>query len=271
MVSDHYSHALSSVRNLLLTAIEPIEKLATLPITAYHFFQQDYETIEDLKQANQRLATENLLLKAEQQQLPQLRLEITRLNQLLNTASQLERSKIQIANISHYNLSPYSQTFMLDKGYLDKVDPNQCVIDSHGLIGLITQVTPTSAKVQLITDADIAIPVRIQRTGQRGIAKGSHFNELSVQFIAKSSSVNIGDLIVTSGLGSVYPKGYPVARVTSVTKPKDQPYLEIKARPVAKIGQADKVLILSNDIKIPSNSLFQGDSKLKLIRNGAGK
>ncbi len=250
MVVDHYSQLLSNFRNTVLTVMEPVEKIASWPINSYHYFQQDFETIDSLKKANQKLATENLLLKAKQQQFSHLTLEVKRLNELLGTASQLDSLEVKVANITHYQATPYSHTYTLNKGALDGVKINQSVIDSFGLLGLITQLTPTSSKVQLISDTDIKVPVRIQRTGQRGVTIGIDKNTLSLQFIANTSSVKVGDLIETSGLGGIYPKGYPVATITKITTLKDQPYFAILAKPVARIGKTEKVLILSDKVEI---------------------
>lgn len=245
MVMDHYSHVLINFRALLLTTIDPIERAATLPLNTYQYFQQDFKTVEELKKRNQQLATENLLLKAKQQQLDKLQHEISRLNLLLGTASQMSTSDVQIASVQYYNLSPLSQFFTLDKGGLDGVKLHQAVIDAKGLIGQITTVTPATSRVQLITDSDIQIPVRIQRTGQRGILSGMGQSLLSLQFIPNTSSIKVGDIIETSGLGNVYPNGYPVATISSISILKDQPYYEIMASPVADINLAEKVLILS--------------------------
>lgn len=248
MVMDHYTHLLANFRTLLLTTIDPIERTATLPLSAYQYFQQDFKTVEELKKQNQQLATENLLLKARQQQLEKLQFEVSRLNQLLGTASQMSSTDMQIANVNFYNLTPISQFFSIDKGSLDNIKIHQTVIDSKGLIGQVTDVTPASARVQLITDPDIQVPVRIQRTGQRGILTGLGQSQLSLQFIPNTSSIKTDDLIETSGLGGIYPKGYPVATVSSISTLKDQPYYEIMADPVADINLAEKVLILSPSV-----------------------
>ncbi len=245
MLADHYSSALTSFRSLLITAIEPIERMASLPSETYDYFQQDFTNIETLKKANQDLKTELFLMKAKQQRFTKLELDVQRLNKLLGKASQLTDSNVQIANILYYKTTPYSQSFTLNKGEINNVEVKQTVIDAYGLIGIITQTTPTSSKVQLITDAEIQIPVRIQRTGQRGILKGVDENNLSLQFISNTSSVEIGDLIETSGLANTYPKGQPVATITEFKTLKEHPYFNIQAKPIAKLMEAEKVLILS--------------------------
>ncbi|RUM92346.1 MAG: rod shape-determining protein MreC [Thiomicrospira sp.] len=245
MVMDHYSHLLSNFRNVLLTTIDPIERTATLPLDIYNWMQQDYTTINQLQMRNQQLETENLLLKAQQQQMGKLKLEINRLNRLLGTASQMSSSSVQIANVSSYSETPLAQFYTLNKGSLDGVKINQTVIDAKGLIGQITSLTPSSSRVQLITDPDIQVPVRIQRTGQRGILNGLGHNQLSLMFIPNSSSIKEGDLLETSGLGDVFPEGHPVATVRQVNLLKGEPYYEIFARPVADLNLSQKVLILS--------------------------
>lgn len=244
MVMDHYSHLLSNFRSLLLTAIDPIERAAALPVDAYQWMQQDFTSINQLEKRNKQLETENLLLKAKQQQLTKLQLEVDRLNRLLGTASQQADSDIQIANVNFYSNSPFSQFYTLNKGGLDDVTINQTVIDAKGLIGQITSTTPTTSRVQLITDPDIQVPVRIQRTGQRGILTGLGNDQLSLMFIPNSSSVKEGDLLETSGLGQIYPEGYPVATIDKISILKDQPYYEISTLPVADLNRSQKVLIL---------------------------
>lgn len=246
MVMDHYSHLLSNFRSLLLTTLEPIERTASLPLEAYKWMQQDFTTISQLKIQNQQLQTENLLLKAQQQQLTKLKLELDRLNKLLGTASQLSSNgNIQIAAVNAYSMNPFSQHYTLNKGSLDKIKQGQTVIDAAGLVGQITSVTPFSSRVLLITDPEIQVPVRVQRTGQRGTLTGLGNDQLSLMFVPNSSSIKQGDLLETSGLGGVYPEGYPVAVVDKINFLKDQPYYEISALSVSDLSRVQKVLILS--------------------------
>jgi len=243
---DHYSQLLSNFRSVLLTTIDPIERTATLPLEVYDWMQQDFNSISQLKIQNQQLKTENLLLKAQQQQLTKLQLEVDRLNQLIGTASQLDNNRVQIASVNFYSQNPYAQFYTLNKGGLDGVKANQTVIDAQGVVGQITTLTPSTSRVQLITDPDITVPVRIQRTGQRGMLVGLGNDQLSLMFIPNSSSIREDDLLETSGLGNVYPEGYPVAKVGQIQKQKDQPYYKINAIAVAELNRSQKVLILSS-------------------------
>ena len=251
MVADHYSQALTQFRSVLLTTLEPIEKTATLPRQWIDWFETDYQSLSQLQLQNEQLKTENLLLKAQLQQLSKLKLDVARLNRLLGTASQMNDAQVQIASVSFYSQSPYTHFFKLNKGQLDQVQPNQIVIDAQGLVGQITATTALSSRVQLITDPDIQVPVRVQRNGQRGILGGMGHEPLSLLFVPDGSDIKTGDLLETSGLGHVYPEGYPVARVTDIAPIQGRPYLEIKAQPVAQLSRTQKVLILTHPQSVP--------------------
>ncbi|KUJ71710.1 rod shape-determining protein MreC [Thiomicrospira sp. WB1] len=250
MVADHYSQALTHFRSLLLTTLDPIERAAALPGEWYDWFQQDYQTLNEVQLENQRLKTEILLLKAQQQQFSKLKLDVERLNRLLGTASQMDDTQVQIASVSFYSQTPYTHFYTLNKGQLDQVELNQTVIDAKGVVGQITSTTPVSSRVRLITDPEIQVPVRVQRNGQRGMLSGMGHDRLKLMFIPDGAAIRVGDLLETSGLGHVYPEGYPIARVTQVSQTQGRPYLSIQAEPVAELNRSQKVLILTRPVSM---------------------
>lgn len=247
MVTDHYSQVMSSVRNVLLTALDPVERAATAPKEIYEWVSQDFSTLNQLSADKNRLETENLLLRAELQQLNKLKIDVAQLNRLLGTASKVPQNTSKIASVIGYSNSPISHFCTLNEGALAGLDINLPVIDSSGIMGKIISITPASSRVLLITDPDSQIPVRIQRTGQRGVLTGTGTEKLLLQFIPNSSSILIGDIIETTGLGDLYPEGYPVASVSSLNKRKDQPYYEIQADAMAQLNISTKVLILTKE------------------------
>jgi len=245
MAADHYGQLMGSFRSLLLTTITPIERVATLPKQLYQLATTDFSNIDALKLENQQLKTELLLVKAKQQQFLNLQLEVSRLESLLGTAGEINAQSLQIATVTFYSNNPLSQYLTLDKGQLKNVTEKQTVIDSKGIMGQIISTTPTSSRVLLITDPDHQIPIRIQRTGQRGILSGTGHDTTQLEFIPKNSVVEVGDLLESSGLGGVFPAGYPVAVITKIENKAGNPYLDITATPVADLSQSHKVLILS--------------------------
>ena len=253
MAADHYGQILGNVRSALLTTLNPIEQAATLPQQMYHLVTTDFTSMDELKLENRKLKTEILLLKAKMQQHTNMELEIARLEGLLGTTGKMDNQRLQIATVEFFSSNPLSQFITLNKGSLDNVNLQQVVIDEQGIMGQIINSTPTTSRVLLITDPDHQMPVRIQRTGQRGILAGSGHDAVILTFIPKNSAVEVGDLIESSGLGKVFPAGYPVARISKINNLEAEPYLEIIATPVAQLREAQKVLILSNKIETKNN------------------
>lgn len=264
MAADHYGQILGNVRSALLTTLNPIEQAATFPKYIYQLTSSDYSTIGELKLENQKLQTETLLLKAKMLQFKNLELELARLEGLLGTTGKMDNKRVQIATVEFFSSNPLSQFITLNKGSLDDVEIQQVVIDEQGIMGQIINNTPTTSRVLLITDPDHQIPVRIQRTGQRGILAGTGHDSVTLTFIPKNSSIEVGDLIESSGLGRVFPAGYPVARVNKIDHLKAEAYLEITATPVAQLREAQKVLILSNEVdKKPADKKLSDSTNTK--------
>ncbi|HHS99898.1 MAG TPA: rod shape-determining protein MreC, partial [Thiomicrospira sp.] len=207
MAADHYGKILGNVRSALLTTLTPIERAATFPQQVYNLVTTDFTSINALERENQQLKTEILLLKAKQLQLTNLELQVERLERLLGTTGKITNQNVQIATVIVYSKNPLSQFLTLNKGALDQVKKQQTVIDSHGIMGQIIKTTPTTSRVLLITDPDHQIPVRIQRTGQRGILNGTGHDNVQLNFIPVNSEVKVGDIIESSGLGGVFPAG----------------------------------------------------------------
>lgn len=247
MSADHYGQLMGSFRSALLTTITPLEQIASLPKQIYQLTSTDFTSIDKLKNENQKLKTEILLLKAKQQQFTNLELEVDRLESLLGTTGKITNQSVQIATISYYSNNPLSQFLTVNRGYLNGISEQQTVIDSEGIMGQITATTPTSSRVLLITDPEHHIPVRIQRTGQRGILRGTGHDTTKLDFIPKNSIVRKGDILESSGLGGLFPAGYPVATVTQVDGLGDNPYLEVTAQPLAQLHRSSKVLIISKE------------------------
>ena len=124
-------------------------------------------------------------------------------------------------------------------------------IDANGIFGQVTRVGPYSAEIILISDPEHAIPVQVNRTGARSIALGTgRSGLLSLPYLPQNTDVIVGDLLVSSGLGGVYPPGYPVGKVTAVTRDSGQPLLEIEAEPLAGLDRDPEVLLVWFDNEV---------------------
>jgi rod shape-determining protein MreC len=119
------------------------------------------------------------------------------------------------------------------------------VLDANGVFGQITRVGQFASEAIMITDAGHAIPIRVNRTGLRSIAYGTNnFNKLNLPYITGDADIKVGDLLVTSGLGGIFPAGYPVAEIGSVKRDPAQPFAIVEAKPLAHMEQAHELLLV---------------------------
>ncbi len=150
----------------------------------------------------------------------------------------------------------FTQAVVVAVGSDDGVRVNDPVVAPEGLVGLVTRVTPGTARIQLLTDQQLAVPSIDLRTGAPGIvrhARGTR-ETLVLDRVQKEDVVKVGDELVTagwsaSGLSSLYPKGIPVGEVTSVGQTDTDLYQQVQVDPYVDFGALDAVLVLVPTIR----------------------
>mgnify|MGYP001764796626 CR=1 FL=1 len=138
---------------------------------------------------------------------------------------------------------PFSRRVYLDKGENASIQAGWPVVDSQGLVGQITRVYPLSSEVTLISDRDQAVPVLIQRTGQRVLVFGGG-DIMEVRYLPTHTDIQQGDVLETSGIDRVYPAGLAVAKVVRVTRPADNPYARVSCQPIAGVDKSRVLMVL---------------------------
>jgi rod shape-determining protein MreD len=124
------------------------------------------------------------------------------------------------------------------------------VINDQGVIGQVLHVGSTTSRVLLITDSSHGIPVRVLRNDLRAIASGSgELDKLELRNLPRNTDVQVGDLLVTSGLGGRFPEGYPVATVTRSDYVEGKPFAQIEAKPLVALDRLRYLLLLWTDKK----------------------
>ena len=193
---------------------------------------------------NARLAAGTLLLEARVQQMAALRAENVRLRALLNSSAVVQ-DDVLVAELIGISPDPARHLVILNKGSADGVYKGQPLIDAEGLMGQVVEVATNSARVLLITDATHAIPVQVNRNGIRAIAEGvGRLDSLELRHVASTEDIEVGDLLVSSGLGGRFPVGYPVAIVTEVLRDPGQAFARVKAMPNAALNRSRHVLLV---------------------------
>lgn len=242
MAADH-RHAIGGARSLLSVAVYPLQLLTDTPIRLAESVGQSFSSYSELLRENQRLREEIAFLKTRQLKYAALEQENIRLRNLLDAANKLERQML-VAALLAIRLDPYQHVVLINKGTQAGVNEGQTVLDENGVAGQVLRASPLTSEVILITDPNHAIPIQVNRNGLLTIAMGGgQINQLILPYLPNNADIQVGDLLVTSGLGGVFPPGYPVATVTKVEPQSGRPFSMVTATPLAKLDRSRELLI----------------------------
>jgi rod shape-determining protein MreC len=244
MYLDQRAHYLEQVRYALQAAAYPLQLAVNSPPAAWRWLKESMQTREVLQAENARLHAYARDLELRAMRYEALARENGELRGLREALPPVADRWLP-AEIVNVQLSSLRQRLLLNRGAANGVFKGQAVLDDKGLIGQTTHVGPWSAEVILITDAEHAVPVRVERTGLRTIAVGAgDTTSLALPYLPGNADIRSGDLLVTSGLGGVFPEGYPVARVTEVHRDAVQPLAQVRAAPLAHVDSDSEVMLV---------------------------
>jgi rod shape-determining protein MreC len=244
LINDQRNNYLSILRNSIAIAIYPLQSAVEIPSRFTNWFDLRIKSKEILIQENQTLLSQQKINSSILQRYEALEQENERLKQILNAASNLD-NKVEITRIISVNVNPYRHTIVIDKGERDGVYEGQVLLDADGVIGQILHTNFLTSEAILISDSDHALPVEINRNGLRTIVLGNgSYTKLDVPYIPNKADIEIGDLLVTSGLGGKFPSGYPVAKVEFIESDLSEQFYKVSAKPIAYLNQVREVMLL---------------------------
>ncbi len=244
MLADSRLDAFANVRYLLNSAIAPLQYAANLPREMLDGVSSQVSSHQRILSENKALKRDVLVMQSEVLLLDQLKQENQRLRELLGSPFVRDERKM-IAEVMAVDSDPYSHQVMIDKGRIDGVYEGQPVINEKGIVGQISYVGAHNSRVLLLIDPTHAIPIQVVRNDIRVIASGSGQSDLmQLEHVPSSTDIEVGDLLVSSGLGGRYPEGYPVAYVTEFSFDNKRPFAQIKARPTVQFDRLRYLLLV---------------------------
>lgn len=227
----------------------------------------------ELFQTRDALRGENEALRARERDLSLLAMRYEALEQENAELRKLKAglpplvTKTQLADVVNADVGRLRQRLIIDKGDAQGLFRSQAMVDSSGLVGQLVRVGPWSAEVMLITDPEAAVPVEIVRSGVRSIAVGmGNAEQLQMPYLPATADVKPGDLVVTSGLGGVFPAGLPVGEVTENRRDPDELLAHVSVKPRADLDRSRLLLALWFN---PANPAAPTDPKLLNTLPGA--
>ena len=244
MTADHRTHMLDGVRSTVSILFYPLQTIASTPTDVGNWLGEQFTSHQTLIDENQQLRSENLLLKAQLQKFASLQAENIRLRSLLKSSRKL-RDQMLIAETIAVDLDPYKHQIVINKGQQSGIYAGQPILDAYGIMGQIINPGIASSSAILITDPSHAIPVQVNRNGLRTVLYGTGAaNYLEILNLPNNADIEIGDLLITSGLGGRFPEGYPVATVVNIKRDPGQPFARIIAEASAHLEQSREVLLV---------------------------
>jgi rod shape-determining protein MreC len=236
----------SFVDRTLLTLSAPIEYTFSALARGLSSLIAEYVYLVDVKRDNNRLVYQSARLEAKLSQLSAIEAENRRLRRLLGLRESVGRETVSALVISK-DTTDYFRVARVTLDTAAPVKPNMPVLSLEGVVGTVGRVAGESVQVQLAVDSGFGVDVVVERTGARGFVRGAGDNArylVRVEYVQSSDSIDVGDVLVTSGFGCRFPKGLPVARVTKVIKRDFGIYQTVEAEPVVDFSRLTEVLIV---------------------------
>jgi len=245
MTIDHHFNHLRKVRSTISVAMYPIEYLAGLPKQAYYWSTESFSARNKLLSDNAGLRAEHIRLELQLQKLATLEQENERLRKLLSSAKYFDKDVLLIAELLSVDLDPFRQRIVINKGTRDGIYEGQPLLGAKGIIGQIDKVGPFNSIAILLSDPNHALLGVIARSGQRSLIVGTgNIDKLELQYVAKTADIQIGDLVLSSGLDGLYPSDYPVAEVTSIQQAVGDAFKKVEAKPLVDLNKIREVLLI---------------------------
>jgi rod shape-determining protein MreC len=248
MVADQRGGFANQARQKLSVLAEPVWWLAASPARLANGVGELFSSRRELTSENERLNRELQVSASRLHRLLAVAEENQRLRELLG-GTRGYRLSAKLVGIIDIDLDPSRQRILLDAGSDEGVMVGQAMIDAGGVLGQVIEVTPRRATALLLTDPDHAIPVQVTRSGLRTIAFGTgRTDQLRLPNIPQSADIQVGDRLVTSGIGGRFPAGFPVGTVESLHPDDTRLFVVAEARPAARLDRGLEVLLVSNAV-----------------------
>jgi rod shape-determining protein MreC len=233
----------SPLEQIVVEVTAPVERVFQWTIAWTEGIWSDYFSLVNVHKENTAL----------QKELNTLRMENSRYRELLFTHARLKalfqfKQSINIpstaAQVIGLDPTGWFRSVIIDKGAHAGIMVDMPVVNSSGVVGRVVSVSPHYAKVLLLTDQNSAVDSLIQRSRDRGMVRGLKTEVCALDYMIKTSDVRVGDTVVTSGLGGVYPKGIPIGEVTNVEDFPGDLFRHITVKPAVDFSRLEEVLVI---------------------------
>ncbi len=233
----------NSAEKLVVEGTTPVQSFFKQTVKLVRDLWEDYFYLVDVRQENRRLKLELDSLKRENGLYRELLATQERLRDLLKFKDAVSQPAVA-AQVVGLDPTGWFQSVVINKGTKSGINLDMPVVNASGVVGRIVSVSPHYAKVLLIIDQNSAVDCLVQRSRDRGMVKGQSAQVCRLDYMVKSGDLEEGDVVITSGLGRVFPKGLPVGTITDVKEGDGTLFKEIEVTPAVDFSKLEEVLVI---------------------------
>jgi len=234
---------LSGWTGAILDIAAPVQQMIAFPFDLTQDAWRHYVSLLSASDTNAGLRARLVTLEEENLQLREALIASGRLARIAEIRADFEVPMLPAALVG-VDPSPWFRSVLVDRGRDHGVRSGMPVISENGLVGLVTATSARAAKAMLVLDRQSAVDGIIQRSRSRGIIRGRGTSEMDFEFVARGSDVRIGDVVISSGLGGVYPKGIRIAEVASVSDPGSALMQTATLAPAVDFGRLEQAFVM---------------------------
>ncbi len=224
--------------------VSPIQEGMSLASRVFSGLVGSIRRVGYLEEESQSLKNEIVRLNNLMAQVQELEQENQRLRSLLDYQKNNPGREYIVSTIIGRGQNNLNKSLVLNKGTNDFVRQGAVIVAANGLVGKITQVYSNTSKVLLLTDPSSAVDAVISRSRAEGVVVGLGSSSLSMDFVRQDADIQVGDIVVTSGLGGGLPKNIVIGQVTDVASKDMYLFKEVKVRPAVPLESLEEALII---------------------------
>ncbi|MBM6868819.1 rod shape-determining protein MreC [Collinsella tanakaei] len=234
-----------AVRSGVVTVTSPLKMAGSVIASPFNALGNIFSNLTASQETLSDLRDQNAELTAKVAELSEAQETATRLEALVGLQSTYNLQSTA-ARIIGGSSDAWTQTVTIDKGSADGFTVGMPVCNAYGVIGQITECALNVSTVLLINDETSGVAAMIQSSRAQGMLRGQPDGSLRLEYVPAEAEVKVGDIVITSGIGGVFPKGLPLGTVTSVEKSDNDVYYTISVRTQSSTENNEEVLVITS-------------------------
>jgi rod shape-determining protein MreC len=231
------------IEKVVVEITAPFQKLVYNTVNTTSNTWLKYFGLINARRENIRLKEQIISLKTENYRNQEMLATYRRLLRLLQFTERTNQA-VLAAQVIGRDPSGLFQSVIINRGKRSGLTVDMPAVNEDGVVGRIVSVSDNYSKVLLLIDQNSAVDCIIQRSRDNGIVKGLSSDACIMDYVLKTSDIKVEDIIITSGIGGIFPKGLPVGRVTDIKDPSDEFFMEIKVEPFVDFAKLEEILVI---------------------------